>query len=991
MSCDCGCCVGVHVATPAREQNRPGLSRVDHRPGCFGTFAQTMQTRLSGTDYPELAGLKARAPADASMALCDAWAVAADVLSFYQDRIANEGYLRTSTERRSLIELGRLTGYTLRPGVSASVYLAYDLDPNAGRLTIPPGTRAQSVPGAGEKMQTFETAEALDARAQWSQIKVRLNEPAWRSADDANTDYGVLVKGLTLSGTSTQLKPNDALLIDYGDKTRVPYRVASVVVDNETQNTRVTLRGWNEAEKSAPPTKGTRLSSADLVGKLDTQLTLQPRSALHLARDTGTTLRRGGEIYSRLLTRQSPGLREMLIPALRSFAAAAPTNVQPIAVCALRSKNALFGNAAPNSVLVDPDGPRYEPLSLAIAWSDLPEIPDSDERKHHFLTAGKLHSIPLDGSGEAIKPGGDQGHPSYAVVDFGGLVVKDEVDSSMAPRVHEVIGNQSVAMSIGAVVSSKVSQLTTRDVWLVVSKGEHPSFEASLLRRTQIYAQSERLELAPDPLDAPVAGDESANEIELDAYYDGLVPGLWVIASGDRADIDDPTIKVPAAERAMIAAVRHDVARIALVGADGSMQAAQPLPGDTLHTFVKLAQKLAYTYRRKTFTLYGNVVRATHGETRNEPLGGGNATRTFQSFTLKSPPLTHVAAATPSGVASTLQVRVNNLLWKASDDLANAAADARVYATRRDDSEATAIRFGDGVHGARLPSGPDNLAAAYRSGLGNAGNVRVGQITLATDKPLGVRGVLNPIRAAGGADPDTLEQARVNAPLAVTALDRLVSIQDYADFTRAFAGIGKAAAIGLHDGFKSVVHVTVAGIEDEPIDDTSDLFVNLVAALRAYGDPHLPVRVQVRRALSLMLRASVAIDPDYRWEDVQPRVRQALLDRFGFAARELGQPVFKSEILAAIESVQGVEHVFGLVPQTLDRDALIAGLDPVEAVSAGGDGGANAVKTAPVATAEQGWLDVASASVAEDGGFVPAQVAYLPADVTDCLILELAS
>ncbi|MEO5558141.1 MAG: putative baseplate assembly protein [Dokdonella sp.] len=990
MSCDCGCCVGVHIATPAREQNRPGLLRIDHRPGRYGTFAQTMQARLASADYPELAGLKTRAPDDTSMALCDAWAVAAEVLSFYQDRIANEGYLRTSSERRSLIELGRLTGYALRPGVSASVYLAYDVDPNAGHLTIPPGTRAQSVPGAGEKMQTFETAEALDARAQWSQIKVRVNEPAWRSADDANSDYGVLVRGLTLRGTSTQLKPNDALLIDYGDKKRVPYRVASIVVDNETQNTRVALRGWNAAETTTQPVKRMRLSSADLVGQLDTQLTLQPRSALHLARDTGTTLRRGGEIYSRLLARQSPGLREMLIPALRSFDAAAPTNLQPIAVYALRSRNALFGNAAPNSVLMDPERPHYEPLSLAIAWSDLPEIPDSDERKNQFLTAGKLHSIPLDGGSETIKPGIGKDNPSYAVVDFGGLEIVDERGPSKAPRVHEVIDNQAVVMSIGAVMSAKVSQLTTKDAWLVVSNDEQEGFEESLLRRTQIYAQSEKLELAPDPLDAPVAGDESANEIELDAYYDGLVPGLWVIASGDRADIADPAIKVPAAERAMIAAVRHDVSRIALGGADGVVQTTQPLPGDTLHTFIKLAQKLAYTYRRETFVLYGNVVRATHGETRIEPLGGGDATRTFQSFTLKSPPLTYVAAATPCGVASTLQVRVNKLLWKASDDLANAAADARVYATRRGDSEATTIRFGDGVHGARLPSGPDNVAAVYRTALGSAGNVRAGQITLATDKPLGVRGVLNPICASGGADPDTLEQARVNAPLAVTALDRLVSIQDYADFARGFAGIGKAAVIGLHDGFKSVVHVTIAGIEDEPIDATSDLFVNLVAALRTYGDPHLPVRVQVRRALSLMLQASVAIDPDYRWEEVQPRVRQALLDRFGFAARELSQPVFKSQILAAIESVQGVEHVFGLTAQTLDRDAMIAGLDPVEVISTGGDAGANSVKTAAVVIAEQGWLDVASGGIADDGSFVPAQIAYLPADVTDCLILELA-
>ena len=43
--------------------------------------------------------------------------------------------------------------------------------------------------------------------------------------------------------------------------------------------------------------------------------------------------------------------------------------------------------------------------------------------------------------------------------------------------------------------------------------------------------------------------------------------------------------------------------------------------------------------------------------------------------------------------------------------------------------------------------------------------------TLATDKPLGVAGVVNPLRASGGADPDRLEQARRNAVQALNDID----------------------------------------------------------------------------------------------------------------------------------------------------------------------------------------------------------------------------
>ena len=41
------------------------------------------------------------------------------MLTFYQERIANESYLRTATERVSLQEMGKLIGYRLRPGVAA--------------------------------------------------------------------------------------------------------------------------------------------------------------------------------------------------------------------------------------------------------------------------------------------------------------------------------------------------------------------------------------------------------------------------------------------------------------------------------------------------------------------------------------------------------------------------------------------------------------------------------------------------------------------------------------------------------------------------------------------------------------------------------------------------------------------------------------------------------------------------------------------------------
>ncbi len=98
------------------------------------------------------------------------------------------------------------------------------------------------------------------------------------------------------------------------------------------------------------------------------------------------------------------------------------------------------------------------------------------------------------------------------------------------------------------------------------------------------------------------------------------------------------------------------------------------------------------------------------------------------------------------------------------------------------------------------------------------------QISLLVTRPLGVKEVINPWRASGGADRETIGLIRENAPRSVIALDRLVSTSDYADFTRMYAGIAKAEAVRLSDGMRELGHITIAGVEDMPMDPESDLY-----------------------------------------------------------------------------------------------------------------------------------------------------------------------
>src|SRR5438874_7582808 len=128
----CGCCEGIAAETPGAIFNRPGLSAIAYRAGTHQQFKATLLTRLHSSRQPALLDLRTRDDDDFTIALCDALATVADVLTFYTERIANEAYLRTAVERRSVLELAQLIGYQLRPVVAASTRLAFTFDDTPG-------------------------------------------------------------------------------------------------------------------------------------------------------------------------------------------------------------------------------------------------------------------------------------------------------------------------------------------------------------------------------------------------------------------------------------------------------------------------------------------------------------------------------------------------------------------------------------------------------------------------------------------------------------------------------------------------------------------------------------------------------------------------------------------------------------------------------------------------------------------------------------------
>jgi len=267
----CGCCDGVEVATPLEISNRGGLSEIAYRIGDYGDFRASLQAALSSSAWTPLRALHTRDDDDFTIGLIDAFACAADVLTFYQERIANESWLETATERVSLQEMGKLVGYRLRPGVAAETWLAFAVEtppaspPGIGNdpgnfvtgvpaaIRLPPGLKVQSIPGPGEKPQTFETVEELaDARPAWNAIQPWISE-AHVPADGEKEAW--------LAGVATQLKPGDAVVLvgqeffDFAGSDRWDFRILTAVEpDAANGRTRIAwLRGLGAVDPVGAP------------------------------------------------------------------------------------------------------------------------------------------------------------------------------------------------------------------------------------------------------------------------------------------------------------------------------------------------------------------------------------------------------------------------------------------------------------------------------------------------------------------------------------------------------------------------------------------------------------------------------------------------------------------------------------------------------------------------------------------------------------------
>lgn len=319
--------------------------------------------------------------------------------------------------------------------------------------------------------------------------------------------------------------------------------------------------------------------------------------------------------------------------------------------------------------------------------------------------------------------------------------------------------------------------------------------------------------------------------------------------------------------------------------------------------------------------LLSNQVPVSRGKTvSSEVLGSGDASVASQDFVLKKSPVTYLAdAESRSGelYSSTIRLYVDGLEWHEVPQLYGQSPTARVFVTWEDADGKTHVRTGDGVAGARLPSGTANVTATYRYGAG-AATPDDGALTVIVDPWPGLKSIRNPVPVGGGSDADAADRLADLAPRSVLTFGRAVSAADFETIAGSAPGVGRVRSYWSFNVEEQRERLTLY------VGDDAAAVASARSAIAAAAEDSDDALVLLATATALTMMVRVAIDPDRVAATVEAGVRSALAALFSASSSRIGAALYRSAIHAACLGVAGVVAVQQL---TIDQGQAFR-LDP---------------------------------------------------------------
>lgn len=275
---------------------------------------------------------------------------------------------------------------------------------------------------------------------------------------------------------------------------------------------------------------------------------------------------------------------------------------------------------------------------------------------------------------------------------------------------------------------------------------------------------------------------------------------------------------------------------------------------------------------------------------------------------------------------STIKVYVEStnvyVLWKQVDHLSDWDSSATVYTVVTDSEGTIFIVFGDNVTGA-VPSQDSKIKVQYVYGGGEVGNVDANSLSeawkssskfpsLTSDKALVIRSniALSHDAAIGGADPESDDSIRYNAPRTLRAMNRAVTLRDFADLALTQSGVGKAIA---NADIWSAVTVYVAPtlsessqtsqptISDSTLTQVKDFLTSksqIGTTVTVLGPSYTPVKIAI----------DYTVDPAYIDSQVRQSIYSTLISTLSYNNIDFGATFSAKDIEYIVRNVAGVSN-----------------------------------------------------------------------------------
>jgi len=843
-----------------------------------------------------------------------AYARAAHVLTEHVDAYANEGYLSTATQWENVRRLVEMIDY--HPASPASAAAPVALLAKAGKAgTVAAGFAFKNKPQDGSKPVIFETLEDLAVDAQINKLRAR----DWNHSQES---------------------------FQYAYDTTTVTLPLSAPVENVAKGTLGVL--IIEGEGPGPSGVAVRVAAVQ-----DDQLTLDGED---------NTLLTDGVLRHQI--------RLLLKPAYK----AAP-RLTGLQVAILNEDHGLSGNAVV-AWQTDTDEDSWHAARVLQVEGNRVRLSKSapiDGTPLFLAASSDARSVSVGGLEDwyVIIPVSDDGHRKAGalfednadldrIISFQTETVSgasanlfDYVSGTTYPRVYYVPAAEAIATVQDAApqditVDGDPGNLAGGD-WLTVATAGGNIQAAAIAELTEAE-KSYQLEMAPAVADiATLYGDFEIDIRPQD--YDVNADPVFAADLALRSDTHsilplqvDPLPDLLAIGRKLIVAGKEDAMLVTVkeVFAESrQIKVAPAIPGSEL-----AGSGTTENYTRFHTKIYGNVVSSGHGESQNDKiLGAGDATRSSQQFDFATTDVSFVMDGNfASGVRAAVEIMVDNRTWQQVPTLNDSAPEDPHYVVRMQEDGTLTIAFGDGRRGRRLPSGTNNVRIKYRTGAGLAGNLAPYNLVKEVKPHPLVDGLLQPLAAAGGNDMEAADSMRANAPASVLTIERAVSLSDFTHLAATNSSVWQARAFRLPPDPGRADRIEVA-IVPAGGGSLGTLGETLKDFLTAHALPGVQVSITAYQAIILDLSLTLRIKEDEFDPDlVAEAVRQAVLTAFALEKAQLGEPLFRSQVLKVVEGVAGVENCRCEINPDGFRDETGAATEPRH-VAYGPDGSVKRVST----------------------------------------------